>query len=326
VIRGEQIGSSNSTSPTSVASIYAGMNVYVQNSTVGSLAARWCVYIVNTSGSVGCRMYAGLGIYSGGSVDGGVDTLNIAGAISSNSTGNPASATGASWTILGGTTPFSICVNWSTSTYLNCQFQALSWDFKPSAGTGGWTISANSMVPDSDNATSLGSATNRIATVTTQNLAVGVTGALKGNGTGSPATQAACADLSNAGTGCSSAVGSHAELIDTFAPGFVSSIVNTKVGFTKWVATSIVDNLVASAQSLTCIGNPIVTFYECGTDATCASPTGIAAALLTGTGQGFAASAISNQTISATHYTAWAVSSGTCTALDLQAKAQVHAQ
>lgn len=162
------------------------------------------------------------------------------------------------------------------------------------------------------------------------NLILAIPLATASGGTGGTSPSTARTSLGVApGTGLTQSgnnLNSSAETIDTFAPGFVSSIVNTKVGFTLWNATSIVDNVVGSAQSLTCTGNPIVTFYECGTDATCGSPTGIAAVLLSSTGRAFPASAISAQTISAAHYTAWAVSSGTCVALNMQAKAQAHAQ
>lgn len=127
--------------------------------------------------------------------------LESAAAISTFSA-NTLPTAGSAWSLTGGAAPASYCENWTSSTFLGCIFLGLSFDFKPSNGTGGWTLAANTLLPDADNATAIGSSSKRVSTVTTQNLAIGVSGALKGNGTSSNVTQAACADLSNGGTAC----------------------------------------------------------------------------------------------------------------------------
>src|SRR5205823_4255852 len=73
----------------------------------------------------------------------------------------------------------------------------------------------------------------------------------------------------------------------------------------------------------TCAVNPTVTMYECGTSATCASPTTIGTVTITVAGQAFAGT-VSAATITAGDYIGWAVSAGTCTSLDLSATAQIH--
>jgi hypothetical protein len=109
----------------------------------------------------------------------------------------------------------------------------------------------------------------------------------------------------------------------SFAPGTVTSISNTKGGFSKFSYAATVDNIEASALAFTCSGNPVVTLYECGASSTCASPTTIGSATVTASGQVFDGS-ISAGTITAGDYIAWALSSGTCTSLDLIATAQIH--
>ena len=147
-------------------------------------------------------------------------------------------------------------------------------------------------------------------------------------------TQPACGDLSNAGADCQLGVGtglassggninSNAESTNHFSPGLVAAVVNTKGAFTKWVKASTVDNIEGSASSFTCTGNPTIAFYECGTSATCASPTTIGTVTVTAAGT-VVDGTVSNAAIVAGDYTAWAVSAGTCTGLDIYGTAQVH--
>lgn len=118
--------------------------------------------------------------------------------------------------------------------------------------------------------------------------------------------------------------GSGAEAVDNFSPGLVSSVTSVYNHYTKWVKASTVDNMIASAMTLTCTGNPTVTFYECGSSASCSAPTTIASVTVTATGTATPAT-ISSSAIAAGDYTAWQISAGTCAALDIGAKAQVHA-
>jgi hypothetical protein len=109
----------------------------------------------------------------------------------------------------------------------------------------------------------------------------------------------------------------------SFQPGLLTSVINTKAVFYKFSKASTVDNLEASAISFSCVGNPTVTMYECGTDASCASPTTIGSATVTGAGTAVDGT-VSNAAIGAGHYVAFAISAGTCASLDVQASAQVH--
>jgi len=119
-------------------------------------------------------------------------------------------------------------------------------------------------------------------------------------------------------------VGPGPQLSTTYAPGFQASIVNTIAQFQKWVKSSTVDNLIGSTSSFTCAGNPTITFYECGTSATCtATPITIGTVTLTASGAAVVG-AVTNPAITAGDYTAWAISAGTCTALDASATAQYH--
>lgn len=110
----------------------------------------------------------------------------------------------------------------------------------------------------------------------------------------------------------------------SYQPGLVTSIVNTKSVFSKLVKTSTVDNIIGSAQSLTtCTTNPTITMYECGTSATCASPTTIGSVTITATGQAFSGT-VSASNINAGDFVGWAISAGACASLDIGATAGVH--
>lgn len=121
------------------------------------------------------------------------------------------------------------------------------------------------------------------------------------------------------------ASGSGAEQTISFQPGLLTAVTNTKGVFGKFVKASTVDNLIASAINFTCVGNPTITLYECGTDASCAtSPTTIGTATVTAAGSAVTG-AVSAPAITAGDFVAWAISAGTCTSLDIAANAQVHA-
>jgi hypothetical protein len=122
-----------------------------------------------------------------------------------------------------------------------------------------------------------------------------------------------------------SQAGSGAEQTISFQPGLLTAVTNTKGVFGKFVKDSTVDNITGSAIIFTCAGNPTITLYECGTDTTCASsPTTIGSVTVTAAGTAIDGT-VSNPAITAGDYVAWAISSGTCTTLDVSATAQVHA-
>lgn len=136
------------------------------------------------------------------------------------------------------------------------------------------------------------------------------------------------AATANAGTGigiAANAINSNATEHLDYQPGLITSITNTKSVFAKLSKTSTVDNLEGSASAFTCVGNPTVTMYECGTSATCASsPVTIGTVTVTAAGT-VVDGTVSAPAITAGDYVAWAISAGTCTSLDISAVAQVHA-
>lgn len=123
------------------------------------------------------------------------------------------------------------------------------------------------------------------------------------------------------------AVGSaaaQAESTLSYDSGFTSTVVNTKVGFTKVMKASTLDNFVGSASSFTCSVNPAITIYECGSSTNCSvSPTTMASATLTAAGTSVLGT-VSSSAIAAGDYIAWEISAGTCSALSIAGRAQVH--
>ena len=148
-------------------------------------------------------------------------------------------------------------------------------------------------------------------------------------GTGASTASSARTNLGVApGTGLAttgSVLNSRAETIDAYSTGPINSVLTAKVGYTIWNVSSTVDNITTDTLQYTCSGAPTVTYYECGTSVTCASPIQIGAITLAASGRVyFNATGLSATAISAGDFTAWGVS-GTCSALQLTAKAQVHA-
>lgn len=116
----------------------------------------------------------------------------------------------------------------------------------------------------------------------------------------------------------------NAEQTISFQPGLLTAVTNTKSVFGKFVKSSTVDNIGASALLFSCVSNPTITLYECGTSATCSSsPVSIGSATVTAAGT-VVDGTISSAAITAGDYVAWEISAGTCTSLDISATAQVH--
>lgn len=144
---------------------------------------------------------------------------------------------------------------------------------------------------------------------------------------GTMATQNANAIAITGGTitGVTGLNGSGAEQTIDFQPGLLTAVTNTKGVFGKFVKASTVDNIIASALLFTCVSNPTITLYECGTDASCVtSPVTIGSATVTAAGTAVTGT-VSAAAITAGDFIAWAISAGTCTSLDISANAQVHA-
>lgn len=139
-------------------------------------------------------------------------------------------------------------------------------------------------------------------------------------------TLATAGALTTPGTGLSASAGtvsSNAVYQLSFQPGLLTSVTGTIAIFSTLSKASTVDNLVGSAYTFSCVSNPTVTMYECGTSATCAAPTAIGTVTVT------AAGTRTNGTITSAAVTAgdsvgWALTAGTCTSLDISATAQVH--
>lgn len=110
----------------------------------------------------------------------------------------------------------------------------------------------------------------------------------------------------------------------TFSPGLLTSITGTTGSFAKVTKASTVDNMVAASTTLVCLTNPTITLQECGTSATCASPTTLGSVTLTTSGTAVASS-LSSTAIAAGDYVAWSISAGVCTSLNVAANAQIHA-
>lgn len=119
-------------------------------------------------------------------------------------------------------------------------------------------------------------------------------------------------------------VSSNAVYQVSYQPGLLTAVTGTKSVYAKVSKTSTVDNIEGSSYIFSCVSNPTITFYECGTSSTCAvSPTTIGTVTVTAAGQVFDGT-ISNAAITAGDYIAWAITAGTCTSIDISATAQVH--
>lgn len=167
-----------------------------------------------------------------------------------------------------------------------------------------------------------------------------INGTVNVNSVGSAAATSACYSTSSggilslctgtpfttAGTGLSNTgatINSNAVYQVSFQPGLVTSVTNTKSVYAKVSKASTVDNIEGSASAFSCVSNPTVTFYECGVSSTCASPTTIGSVTITAAGQAFDGT-VNSSSVTAGDYIAWAISTGTCTSLDISANAQIH--
>lgn len=109
----------------------------------------------------------------------------------------------------------------------------------------------------------------------------------------------------------------------SFQPGLLTSVTGTIAVFATYSKAATVDNLIGSAYLFSCVSNPTVTLYECGTSATCAAPTTIGTVTVTAAGTRTTGT-VSSPAIAAGDSIGWAITAGTCTSLDISAVAQVH--
>lgn len=124
------------------------------------------------------------------------------------------------------------------------------------------------------------------------------------------------AALTSTSTGASQTV--------SYQPGLLSA-VNANIGvYNKIVNASTVDNIIGSAVTFSCVSNPTVTMYECGTSASCSSPTTIGTVTITAAAQAFAGT-VSSSAITAGDYIGFATTAGTCASVDIAVTAAIHA-
>lgn len=110
----------------------------------------------------------------------------------------------------------------------------------------------------------------------------------------------------------------------SYQPGLLTALNATKAAFTKFTKASTVDNIEGSANTFSCVSNPTITVFECGTSTTCGTPTTIGTVVVTAAGT-VVDGTVSSAAITAGDYVAFAQTSGTCASADLAAVVQVHA-
>lgn len=109
-----------------------------------------------------------------------------------------------------------------------------------------------------------------------------------------------------------------------YQPGLVTSILTTKNAFYKVQYASTLDNIEAYATVFTCVGNPTINIYECGTSKSCSSPTIIGSAVITASGSVVDGTISNNGAINAGDYVAFGFSGGTCVSLNAVITGQIR--
>ena len=128
------------------------------------------------------------------------------------------------------------------------------------------------------------------------------------------------------GTGLTSAGGtltSNATEHVVFPTGQLTAINLNKGGFYKIGNLSTLDNTILSAIQFTCTNNPVVVMYECGTSISCSGGTVLSTGTLTASATAVT-STINSSSIGAGHFVAFALTAGTCTALNAIAASELH--
>jgi hypothetical protein len=209
----------------------------------------------------------------------------------------------------------------------------------PQGGTGLATLTANTIYKGNgtsalaassltDDGTTVATAEN----VTFSGLATSgtIAGALCATSAGSVLYKTGGCGLgtgfTTAGTGLAAAgatINSNGVAFVSFQPGLMTAVSGNIAGFHKFSKASTVDNIEGSAQQFSCTGNPTITMYECGTSATCTSPTAIGSATITAASTRTDGT-ISSASIAAGDSIAFAITAGTCVTLDASLTAQVH--
>lgn len=110
----------------------------------------------------------------------------------------------------------------------------------------------------------------------------------------------------------------------SYQPGLLTALNSTKTAFHKFSGAGTVNNIEGSANTFSCVSNPTVTVFECGTDGSCATPTTIGTVTLTTAGT-VVDGTINNAAIGAGHYVAFSETAGTCASSDISVTVQIHA-
>lgn len=121
----------------------------------------------------------------------------------------------------------------------------------------------------------------------------------------------------------SGTITSNAEQTVNYQPGLLTAVNSTVGVYGNFVKASTVDNIIGSAITFSCVSNPTVTMYECGTSITCTSPTTIGSVTITSAGTAFVGT-VSSAAITAGDYVGFTTTAGTCASIDLAVTAQVH--
>jgi hypothetical protein len=109
-----------------------------------------------------------------------------------------------------------------------------------------------------------------------------------------------------------------------FQTGPITAINATKSAFHKFSKATTVDNIEGSANTFTCSVNPTITVFECGTSTTCASsPVTIGTVTVAAAGT-VVDGTVNSAAITAGDYVAFAMTAGTCTAVNLETTVQTH--
>lgn len=110
----------------------------------------------------------------------------------------------------------------------------------------------------------------------------------------------------------------------SYQPGLLTAVNATKAVFHKFSKAATVDNIEGSAATFSCVSNPTITVFECGTSTTCASsPVTIGTVTVTAAGA-VVDGTVSSAAITAGDYVAFAMTAGTCASVDIAATIQVH--
>lgn len=125
-------------------------------------------------------------------------------------------------------------------------------------------------------------------------------------------------------TGATGATGPASSTVFPLSTGTLSGLSSNEiVGAGRVAQTSIITYAIAAANTFSCISNPVLTLYDCGTSpGPCTSgTTAMANVTLTGTNSETDGN-VTSGTISVGHYWAWEITSGTCASLNAVGSAQ----